>query len=63
LVGSTDRLGRRHPRRYLLVWGDDTVDRVFGIGLVAMPALLALMSIGVWAYVLWSLVRERARHS
>jgi hypothetical protein len=47
---------------YLLVWGDDTVDHVFGIVLVAMPALLALMTTAVWVYVLWSLLRERSRH-
>jgi hypothetical protein len=45
---------------YLILWGDDTVERAFGVGLVTGPAMLATAWAGMWAWALWTLRRKRA---
>lgn len=44
---------------YLFLWGEGTVDRVFAVGLVAVPA--ALIGVWIWMYgkALWLLRRSR----
>jgi uncharacterized membrane protein (DUF485 family) len=42
---------------YLLLFGDGTVDRVFGIGMVVMPAVIT----AIWLWVYWKALQMLRR--